>query len=179
MSLRIVPVTLDEANAFVYALHRHKPEKLPGHSFSVGVAKDGRLCGVAIVGNPSAPALQDGVLAEIRRVCTDGTRNACSMLYGAARKAARAMGRKPVITYTLATEDGASLRAAGFHIDKPDAGGPAAQWHNRPGRKVLPTESDLIGGKVRWIDEPIAGRNSVLSQGTEPTTTTTTTERKS
>lgn len=152
--LRIVPVTLDEANDFVWRLHRHKPEKLPGHSFAVGVAMDDALCGVAIVGNPSAPALQDGILAEIRRCCTDGTRNACSMLYGTARKAARAMGRRPVITYTLASESGASLRAAGFRIDKAHAGGPAANWHSRPGRKVLPTESDMVGGKVRWIDEP-------------------------
>ena len=157
MSLQIVPCTLAEANEFVWRLHRHKPEKLPGHAFSLGVATaDGQLRGVAIVGNPSAPALQDGMLAEIRRCCTDGTRNACSMLYGAARKAARAMGRRPVITYTLATENGASLRAAGFHIDKHDAGGPAHLWHNRPGRKCLPTDSDMIGGKVRWIDEPVA-----------------------
>lgn len=155
MSLRIVPVTLDEANAFVKRLHRHKPEKLPGHSFSVGVAANDVLCGVAIVGNPSAPALQDGILAEIRRVCTDGTPNACSMLYGTARKAARAMGRRPIITYTLGTENGASLRAAGFRVDKANAGGPAEDWHNRPGRTVLPTESDLVGGKVRWIDEPL------------------------
>ena len=157
MKLHVVPCTLSDANEFVFRLHRHKPEKLPGHSFSVGVAsEDGTVHGVAIVGNPSAPALQDGVLAEIRRVCTDGTKNACSMLYGTARKAARAMGRRPVITYTLATEDGASLRAAGFHIDKQDAGGPAHRWHNRPGRKCLPTESDLVGGKIRWIDEPRA-----------------------
>lgn len=154
--LRVVPVTLDEANDFVFRLHRHKPEKLPGHSFAVGVAKGDSLRGVAIVGNPSAPALQNGILAEIRRCCTDGTRNACSMLYGTARKAARAMGRRPIITYTLATESGASLRAAGFHIDKANAGGPAANWHNRAGRKVLPTESDLVGGKIRWTDEPAA-----------------------
>ena len=88
--LRIVPVTLAEANAFVWRLHRHRKEKLPGHSFAVGVADAaGTLRGVAIVGNPSAPALQDGILAEIRRVCTDGARNACSMLYGASRRAAR------------------------------------------------------------------------------------------
>ena len=152
--LHIVPVTLAEANAFVVRLHRHKPERLPGHSFAVGVADStGTLHGVAIVGNPSAPALQDGVLAEIRRCCTDGTRNACSMLYGASRRAARAMGRRPIVTYTLQSESGASLRAAGFRVDKAEAGGPAANWHNRPGRKVLPTECDLIGGKQRWTDE--------------------------
>jgi len=162
VTLRIVPVTLEEANAYVERLHRHKPERLPGHSFAVGVAATTRLvdgenrvlCGVAIVGNPSAPALQDGILAEIRRVCTDGTPNACCMLYGAARRAARAMGRRPIITYTLATESGASLRAAGFRVDKQSAGGPARLWQSRPGRKCLPTESDMIGGKVRWIDEP-------------------------
>lgn len=162
--LKVVPVTLDMANAFVVRLHRHKPEQLPGHSFAVGVATaDGVLRGVAIVGNPSAPALQDGILAEIRRVCTDGTPNACSMLYGTARRAARAMGRRPVITYTLASESGASLRGAGFRVDKANAGGPAENWHNRPGRKVLPTESDLVGGKVRWIDEPAAQREEVAA----------------
>lgn len=162
--LTIVPVTLEVANAFVFKLHRHKPEQLPGHSFSVGVATaDGVLRGVAIVGNPSAPALQDGILAEIRRVCTDGTPNACSMLYGTARRAARAMGRRPVITYTLAGESGASLRGAGFRVDKADAGGPAEAWHNRPGRKVRPTESDLVGGKVRWVDEPAAQREEVAA----------------
>jgi hypothetical protein len=151
--LHVVPVTLEQANDYVRRLHRHNG-KLPGALFSVGVADaDGVLRGVAIIGNPAAPALQDGVLAEIRRVCTDGTRNACSMLYGTARRAARAMGRRPVITYTLATESGASLRAAGFRVDKTDAGGPAHLWHNRPGRAVLPTDSDLIGGKLRWRDD--------------------------
>jgi len=151
--LEVVPVTLEQANDYVRRLHRHNGV-LPGCLFAVGVAdRDGVLRGVAIVGNPAAPALQDGRLAEIRRVCTDGAKNACSMLYGTARRAARAMGRAPVITYTLATEGGASLRAAGFRVDKADAGGPAHLWHNRPGRKVLPTDSDLIGGKLRWRDD--------------------------
>lgn len=151
MSLRIVPITLEAANAFVLKLHRHNG-KLPGAKFSVGVADEsGALRGVAIVGNPSAPALQDGILIEIRRVCTDGARNACSMLYGACRRSARAMGHEPVITYTLPSEGGASLRAAGFVLDKMDAGGPSANWASRPGRKVLPIEDDLIGGKWRWV----------------------------
>lgn len=158
--LRIVPMSIDQANAYVHKHHRHAKGALPGAKFVIGVAAATRvpdlpwvLCGVAIVGFPSAPALQDGILIEIRRVCTDGTRNACSMLYGHARRAARSMGHAPVITYTLASESGASLRAAGFHIDKPDAGGPAEWWHNRPGRRVLPTESDMVGGKVRWRDD--------------------------
>ncbi|HWH83226.1 MAG TPA: XF1762 family protein [Burkholderiaceae bacterium] len=152
MSLRIVPISLDTANEFVFRLHRHN-DPLPGNKFSVGVADgDGTLVGVAIVGNPSAPALQKVAgLIEIRRVCTDGTRNACSKLYGAARRAARAMGHAPVITYTLPSEGGASLRAAGFVLEKTDAGGKSADWHNRTGRTVLPIEQDLVGGKWRWV----------------------------
>lgn len=151
MSLSIRPVFLDEANAFVMRLHRHhKP--VPGAMFSVGVEDDsGRLCGVAIASRPVAPKLQDGRSAEITRVCTDGTRNACSMLYGALRKALRAIGYTRIITYTLPEEGGASLRAAGFRLDKADAGGPSRLWHSRPGRNAEPVGDDLIGGKWRWV----------------------------
>lgn len=154
--LRVVPVTLDVANAFVDRLHRHS-DPTQGHRWSIGVELDGQLVGVAIVGDPVAPALRKlGPVAEIRRVCTDGTRNACSILYGACRRAARAMGFDPIITYTLPSEGGASLRAAGFRLDKTDAGGEASDWHNRDGRKVgtrkrLPPEADLVGGKWRWV----------------------------
>lgn len=152
MALRIIPISLDEANAHVERMHRHN-DRLPGHKFSLGVEDaDGVLRGVAIVGNPASPALQKVPrLIEIRRVCTDGTRNACSKLYGAGRKAARAMGYETVITYSLPGEGGASLRAAGFTLDKTDAGGPAGWWKNRPGRSVLPVEDDLVGGKWRWV----------------------------
>jgi len=151
VKLRIVPIGLDEANNFVVALHRHNG-RLPGCKFCVGVEFAGKLVGVAIVGQPSAPALQKiRTLIEIRRVCTDGTRNACSKLYGAARRAARAMGHAPVITYTLPSEGGASLRAAGFELDKTDAGGPSRWWGSRDGREVSPIEDDLVGGKWRWV----------------------------
>jgi len=72
------------------------------------------------------------------------------MLYGASRRAARALGYARVITYTLPAEGGASLRAAGFRLEKEGAGGPAGWWHNRPGRTAQPIGDDLIGGKWRW-----------------------------
>ena len=151
MPLKIVPVTLATANRFVDRLHRHSRPTV-GHKFSVGVATDdGELRGVAIVGRPVARHLDDGRAVEVLRLCTDGTRNACSMLYGAARRAARAMGHSPVYTYTLPEEGGASLRAAGFRIDRADAGGSAAMWHTREGRKAEPVGSDLLGGKWRWV----------------------------
>ena len=150
--LHIVPIDLSEANAFVYRLHRHN-DPVPGAKFSIGVEDAlGTLHGVAIVGRPVAPALQRNRYAcEIRRVCTDGARNACSMLYGAARRTARAMWFKEVYTYTLPEEGGASLRAAGFRLDKENAGGPAGLWHNRPRRTVQPVGDDLMGGKWRWL----------------------------
>lgn len=152
MTLRIVPCTLERANEFVRRMHRHS-RPVVGHRFSVGVATevDGVLRGVAIIGRPVAPRLDDGSAAEITRVCTDGTRNACSKLYGAARRAARALGYSPIYTYTLPEEGGASLRAAGFRLDKDDAGGPAGLWHSRPGRTAEPVGDDLFGGKWRWI----------------------------
>ena len=154
-ALRIAPVTLAVANDFVRRMHRHN-KPVVGHRFSVGCEAETvpgiwRLAGVAIVGRPVAPRLDDGKAAEITRLCTDGTRNVCSMLYGAARKAAKALGHAPIYTYTLPDEGGASLRAAGFHLDKTDAGGPAAQWHNRPGRTAEPIGDDLFGGKWRWV----------------------------
>ena len=149
VTLRIVPVTLEQANDVVARLHRHN-KPVVGARFCIGIKRGSELVGVAIVGRPVAPKLDDGMTAEITRVCTDGTRNAASMLYGACRKAARAMGYDRIFTYTLSEEGGASLRAAGFKLDKADAGGSARMWHNRDGRKVEPVGNDLIGGKWRW-----------------------------
>ena len=111
--LTLTPVSLAEANAFVAQHHRHhKP--VTGHKFSIGCTAEGRLVGVAIVGRPVSRYLDNGLTLEVNRLCTDGTKNACSMLYAAAWRAARAMGYQKIITYTLDTENGASLRAAGW-----------------------------------------------------------------
>ena len=99
------------ANA--YPDHRHH-RPVTGHKFSIGCTADGRLVGVAIVGRPVSRYLDNGLTLEVNRLCTDGTKNACSMLYAAAWRAARAMGYEKIITYTLDTESGASLRAAGW-----------------------------------------------------------------
>ena len=111
--LTLIAVPLSEANAFVAQHHRHhKP--VTGHKFSIGCMKDGRLAGVAIVGRPVSRYLDDGLTLEVNRLCTDGTPNACSFLYGAAWRAARALGYRKIVTYILDTESGASLRAAGW-----------------------------------------------------------------
>lgn len=114
--LQLVPITLREANAFVEQHHRHHgPSR--GCIVCVAVASSpGEIRGVVIVGRPVARGLDDTWTAEVTRCCTDGTRNACSMLYAAAWRAVRALGYRRLVTYTLETEGGASLRAAGFKI---------------------------------------------------------------
>lgn len=115
MSLYLVPVDWQTARDFVDGWHRHNRPP-PGHKFSLGVATGGLLVGVAIVGWPTSSGLHDGLTLEVRRVATDGTPNANSMLYGASWRAAKALGFGRLVTYTQATESGASLRAAGWRV---------------------------------------------------------------
>lgn len=115
--LELVPISIAEANQFVRDHHRHNKPTLSG-KFAVGVSDGKHLVGVAIVGRPIARMLQDGYTAEVLRTCVldDAPRNANSMLYGACWRAWRAMGGRRLVTYTLKTESGASLRGAGWRI---------------------------------------------------------------
>lgn len=111
--LELFPITLRAANAFIDQHHRHnKPPR--GWKFGVSVVDGGAVVGVATAGRPVARAFDDGLTLEVNRTCTDGAKNANSMLYGSVWRAAKAMGYKRCITYTQADESGASLRAAGF-----------------------------------------------------------------
>lgn len=116
MSLRIVPVSFRDASGFVEMWHRHHEPPL-SHKFSIGVADDDDvLRGVAIVGRPVARMFDNGMTLEVTRTATDGTANANSMLYGAAWRAARALGFRRMVTYTEQGESGSSLRAAGWRV---------------------------------------------------------------
>lgn len=151
--LLIVPISLKEANAFVAEHHRHHASVV-GHRFSLAVADEmlmcrydhPGICGVAIVGRPVARGNDDGWTLEVNRCCTDGTRNACSMLYGAAWRAARAMGYLRLITYTLPAEGGASLRGAGWRLVGERCGG---NW-NTPARPRIDADAVLRGQKLLW-----------------------------
>lgn len=142
-TLRTVPIGLREANAFVLRHHRHHPPVV-GHLFSIGLSDGDALVGVIIVGRPVSRMLDDGRTAEVTRCCTTGRSNACSMLYGAARRAAFALGYARVVTYTLASEPGTSLKAAGWHLAG-EAGGGSWNVPSRPRRDKHPTEA-----KHRW-----------------------------
>lgn len=144
MTLRVVPLTLREANALVKQLHRHhKPVR--GHRFSIGVKNDGKLIGAAIIGRPVARLTDQYTVAEVTRLVTDGTRNACSILYAAAARATRAMGYVRIQTFILETETGASLKAAGWWKDKTTTGGDG--WKSRPNRRT----DQPTCPKTRWV----------------------------
>lgn len=101
-----------------------------------------------ICGRPVSRRLDDGFTLEVNRVCTDGTKNACSMLYGASCRAAKAMGYHKVITYILESEPGTSLKAAGFHCDG-RAGG--LEWNGV--RKPKQENQYPHEMKTRWSKE--------------------------
>ncbi len=151
--IELRPVTREVADGFVRQHHSH-------HGVPVGAlwrhgahdddgCDDGCLIGVAVVGRPVARPLDDGLTIEVTRLCTDGAPNACSMLYGAARRAAIAKGYRRGLTYILASEDGSSLRAAGWRL----------LWHvkgrswdtpSRPRTDKHPTEDKVAYGWGAW-----------------------------
>lgn len=132
MKLAAVPIELGEANAFVAEHHRHH-RPVVGHKFSIGATAGDSIVGVAIVGRPVSRMRDDGLTLEVTRLCTDGTRNACSFLYGACARAAFALGYKRIGTYILKSETGASLRAANWKLIGERGGG---SW-SRPSRPTV------------------------------------------
>jgi hypothetical protein len=140
--LEIVPITLEEANAFVSEHHRHH-DPVVGHKFAVGLSDGQKIRGVIIAGRPVARLSDDGWTLEVNRCCTDGVTNGCSMLYGAAWRAAKALGYRRLITYTLAEEGGASLRGAGWKLVG-ERGGGTWNRNGRPRVDTHPTQMKLL-----------------------------------
>lgn len=111
--MKIIPITLKQANDFILKNHRHN-SRVVGCKFCIGLQQDNQLCGVAVVGRPVSRFLDDGLTCEINRLCTNGIMNGCSKLYGACCRIAREMGYHKIITYILESENGSSLKASNF-----------------------------------------------------------------
>lgn len=159
----LVPLTLDEAKRFVALHHRHNRAPV-GWKWGVGLEVDGELVGVGVASRPVAPKLAaaEPRTIELTRVCTLGEKNANSQLYGALCRAAKSLGYTSAITYTLVSENGSSLRAAGFVCEGPATTRPGQTWHG-----VM----DLFGGhstpdepKMRWR-RALAPDRSVIVRG--------------
>lgn len=141
--LELQPITYSEACEFIDEHHlHHKPPQ--GWKFGVAVQKNEEIVGVITVGRPVARHEDDGWTLEVTRCCTDGTKNAASKLYGAARRAAWALGYKRLITYTLQSENGTSTKAAGYKRIG-EAGGGSWSCSSRPRVDKHPTQK-----KIKW-----------------------------
>lgn len=147
MSLELQPITIGEAKAFIREHHRHHKPPVGG-LFAVAVNDGEKVVGVCVIGRPVARKSCDGYTAEVTRVATDGTRNACSILYGAAWRAARALGYRRLQTFTLPEEGGTSLRASGWTLIG-EAGGGSWNSKSRPRVDKHPTQK-----KFKWQRTP-------------------------
>lgn len=148
-ALVIVPLTLPVANGLVKRMHRHHAP-IPGGFgwFAVGVVADGMLVGAAIAGRPTNRNNDDRETVEVLRLVTDGTPNACSALLGACARAAKAIGARRILTYTLTEESGISLRAAGWKCESENTG--RSWWAHEGARKGAIERDHLHKPKARW-----------------------------
>jgi hypothetical protein len=157
-----VPCSVTRAREVVEAWHRHHGPSTSGLYACAVATEDGIVRGVALIGRPEARLLDDGWTLEVTRVATDGTPNACSALYGIARRLAAALGYTKLVTYTRADEPGSSPRAAGLTDDGPIR---ARSW-NMPGRPR--TDKTEIVQRRRWSLELGESRELVWPEPTPP-----------
>lgn len=143
--LRVRPINLEDANVFVKNYHRHN---LPvaGSRFAIAAEKDGIVVGVAICGRPVNRNLDNGLTLEVYRVATDGTKNATSFLYTRCRRIGQLMGYEKIITYTLQSESGSSLRAVGATQIAMFEG---RQWNNHK-NGIRKKQAVYDAPKIRW-----------------------------
>ena len=148
--LKVCPITLREAQEYIKKHHRHcSPPKF--HKFSVALKVDGEqdFVGVGVASTPKARAQMDGETLEINRVCSDARyADVCSKLYALMIRAGKSMGYRRFISYTLPEEDGASLKAAGFHLDGITEGR-TSSWSS--GKRPRNIEKYPQGAKFRWV----------------------------
>ena len=158
--MKIRPISIAKANVYVMEHHRHHTKKV-GCRFAIACYDGEELHGVAICSNPVARNADDGLTLEIARCCTDGTKNVCSMLYGACARIAKDMGFRKIQTYILKSETGTSLKASGFYLEKDNAG--AENWQKcnskrQNKRDAEPFQTSIFGQKKppeelkqRWV----------------------------
>lgn len=158
--LEIRPISIPHANEYVEMHHRHHGKK-NGCRFAISVYEGEDLHGVAICSNPVGIKCDDGLTLEVSRLCTDGTRNACSILYGACARIAKEMGFRKIQTYILESESVASLKASGWTMEAEECGKPS--WNYQPSqrqkeRSRRPSQLSLFEKKtppeeykIRWV----------------------------
>ncbi len=141
-----IPLTLAQANAYIAANHRHHAP-VRGHRFSIGAVGKDSLIGVAVVGRPVARRCNQYLTAEVTRLCTDGTKNACSFLYSACARICKEMGFMKIQTYILDDEPGTTLKAAGWTHE---ADSPGGDWNQSKANAGTRRTDQPMQPKQRW-----------------------------
>lgn len=155
--MKAVSLFLKESNQYVEKNHRHHS---PVHRdmFRVGCEENGVLCGVANVGRPVSRYLDDGRTLEVLRLCTDGTKNACSFLYSRCARIAKELGYEKIITYILQSESGNSLKASGWICEDNNCGGGHWNCTSRPRSTGIVIQQTLLGEEVIKKEAPICAK---------------------
>lgn len=148
MMMKSIECSLYQANLFVTQNHRHHGAVV-GHKTTIRGEKNGKTFGYAIMGRPVARNADDGLTIEVTRLCTDGTKNGCSFLYSECAKIARKRGYKKIQTYTLESEPGTSLIAAGWLLDGVTKPGTWTRT-KRPSKSTHPTTAKKRWVKILW-----------------------------
>ena len=145
--IRIAPIELAQANAFVSLHHRHHKPTV-GHRFSICAVVGSEVCGVAIIGRAVSRHYDPLSVLEVTRLCTNGTPNACSALYSAAARVGKNLGFARIQTYILETETGGSLIASGWTCEGEAGGGQWKHSDGKPRRTDQPTCKKLLFAKI-------------------------------
>ena len=143
-----VPLSLREAQQYIDENHRHHRASARD-KFRIGIAdRSGKLIGVAQCGKPINRNLDDGRTLEVLRLCTDGTKDACSFLYAKCARIAKEMGYQKIITYILESEPGISLKASGWILENNSCGG--GTWENSTRAKMRPVQLSMLPQKQKY-----------------------------
>lgn len=143
-----IPIELKEAQAYINQYHRHH-QAAHRDKFRIAASDGDSIIGVIQVGRPVSRILDDGHTLEVLRLCTNGEKNVCSLLYSRAARIAKEMGYSKIITYILESELGTSLKASGWVLEAENVGGSDWNTPSRP-REVVASQMSLFEEKTKY-----------------------------
>ena len=118
--INIKPVSIKNANEFIKTYHRHhRPtSRNSGRWALAAYDNENELIGVAIASNPVSATYMDGITLEVTRLCVkeNAQKGTASFLLSKCCRIRKEMGGSRIITYTLESESGSSLKGAGWNL---------------------------------------------------------------
>ena len=159
--MRIVPIDWKTARKFVYDEHRHHVPPI-GRIFQLGLKTGETLVGVAICGRPVGSKIDYRKILDVGRLCVlENNPNACSKLYATCARIAKEMGYESITTYTLESEPGTSLKAAGWICEGKT--GSLGKNHGSKNRQRSKVTIELYETIVKYPDEETVRWRKILN----------------